>query len=122
FASVPCSGIQTALNSSSNGSLIVLDKGSTCTAANAGLPWQLPAHKITIDGNSGTVDAGGTSRVFAGTNVGATTIQNFTIRGGYNAGDGGAIYLTGTGSPTIHANAFYGNSAGGNGGGVYADV
>src|SRR5215212_7083400 len=118
FASVPCAGVQASLNSSGTGSLIVLDAGSTCTA---GLPWQLPNHRVTIDGNGATVDAGGAGRIFTGNDIGATTIKNFTLKNG-SAANGGAIFLTGSSIPTLSGLHFLSNEATGNGGALYASI
>lgn len=122
LATVPCSGVQTALNTSSSGAVIALDANASCNSGNATLPWQLPAHPVTLDGNGATVDAGGTKRAIVGTDVGATTIKNFTFKNGASPTNGGAISIVGSSSPIITSSQFLANTAVAAGGAIYLDV
>src|SRR3954452_5660927 len=119
-----CTDLQAALDGSSGGDTIALDPGATCDSSNSVLPFTLPAHAITLDGNGATIDGEGATQAMTGTDLGTTTIRNFTFRNGHSMGGGGAVAISGSGSPVFENLAFYGNSAAGSatGGALVAGV
>lgn len=110
------SGLQSVLNASSAGDVIVLT--ATCTNQN----FTLPGHAITLKAASPGIGFDGTAGgnpILSGTNVGETTIQGLTFKNGNStANPGGAILITGTSSPHILGNDFEGNHTVSSGGAI----
>ena len=121
-AATSCANLQAALTTSSPGDTITLDAGVTCNTGNATLPFTLPSHQVTLNGNGATIDAtGATNRALDGIDIGATTVQGLTIQNSSFAGNGGAVGLSGASFPVFQDVKFLANHATGtnSGGAVY---
>src|SRR3954453_19816255 len=85
--SATCANLQTVLSGSGAGDVITLDdQGAPCPG-----PITLPNHGVTLQGAGGgaTLTGDNLHTVVVGSDIGATTLKNLTIRDGHGTGGAG---------------------------------
>jgi len=108
--------IQAAVDAASDGDTVVVNNGAYSLTSEI-----VVSNNITLQSLNGAaatmVDGGGSVRCFLVTNTIEATIQGFTIRRGYSAGDGGGIYFATNG--VVSGCVITGNVSDARGGGVF---